>query len=280
MRKSFLPVLFILLLGLASCGDEQADVTPPSLDLVSIDPKLKTLEICGNPDEQSLRLSTRDTLQITLDIQDDGGLSQLKLDIHQNFDCHGHGGQAPGFSIPDRENATTDWERLQLIELDGVEEEFFLQLVPPTNGTAGNYHLSFRALDLSGNESSFDQIYNVVLQNSADTTAPQLTLNAFPQAAATLNRGDNYDFSGFLSDNQILSNGGNALVFLTYRPIDSEIWVTGPFQPMTAEELTETFTLNFIPPTTITKGSYEIAVWGFDGVRNIALSWKNTYEIE
>lgn len=279
MKLSFQAGLLFLLLFSWGCGDESGDLEPPQLNLLEIQPALETLEICGTSDAKSLRLTDTNTLYITINISDNEGLSQLKLDIHQNFDCHGHGGQAPGFSPPQSDALTKDWEQLQLIDLEGANQEHSLELNTPVNPTAGNYHLSLRALDLSGNESTFDQIYNVVVENSRDILPPSLIVSDFPNPAESLTRGNTYTFSGNVMDDQNLGEGGNAIIFLTYKSSNSEIWTTGPYLPLTAAETQELFTLNFIPPTTITRGTYEIALWAYDGVRNIANPWSQTFEI-
>lgn len=257
-----------LLAVLAGCGGT-ADVEPPELRILSAEPAAGPGWICGVVEPEVYALSGGDTLALSLELTDNEGLSQLKVDIHGNFDCHGHARLAG----PD----TEDWSVLDLIDLEGTARTLDLRLPAPANPTAGAYHFQFRLVDAAGNEAPEPFVYSINLGNAADTVAPLLT--ATDPAAGTglsLARGASRDFALRLEDDRPLGEGGNGRVELRYiRAANGNSFLADALDFGPAEGALATPTLTLTVPTTVIPGAYTVEARAWDGVRNEAarLSW-------
>lgn len=263
-----------LIFSLSSCGGDDNDNSPPEITVNSSTPEPVSAEICGILENDVFKLYSSDTLTMRLSIEDNEALSQLKLDIHNNFDCHGHGGgQAPGFDPPDVANQTEDWTILDIIDLSGSSQELNLDFPVPANVTAGTYHLGIQAVDAAGNESAFSNIYDLKVWNLSDTIAPEITLDGPTEGELDLSRGETVTFKGQVTDNRSLEEGGNAVVFLTYEKISSGNHFTGPFSVIqSGGGKEEAFNIEFAFPQSATVGAYKLYVNAHDAVRNKAES--------
>ena len=166
------PILFI------ACGGDN-DLSPPEIEVIESIPPLSQQLICGEL-EEGYKLYSGDTLIMDLRITDNEELSELKVDIHDNFDCHGHGGnRAPGFETPDISQETTDWTLLNINELSGSEQELQLSIAVPENVTAGFYHFALQVVDAAGNEAESELIYDLNVKNRRDTIPPFVNSSIF-----------------------------------------------------------------------------------------------------
>ena len=68
--------------------------------------------------------------------RDNEALSQYKVDIHNNFDCHGHA------------RSTQDWTVLEVLDIEGTEQRVSRSLSVPDDVTAGNYHFHVQVIML------------------------------------------------------------------------------------------------------------------------------------
>jgi hypothetical protein len=261
---------FILLLG--SCVDESQDMDAPVIELMDSRPPLRSMEICGQPDDRVLYLKDHRELQLDIRVTDNTEIAELKWDIHNNFDCHGHGGgSAPGFMPPAVDQQTEDWSMLRVDEVNRASHTVEEVLQVPDNVTAGNYHFGLQAVDQSGNTSPFADVFSIRVFNSSDTVAPELEVIEPVDRSLEASQSERITFRGELSDNQELGNGGNAIVFLTYRKANSTNSFTGPYAVVPAEHGTEfSFDIEWNIPTTLTTGDYIVNIQGHDGVRNTA----------
>lgn len=97
---------------------------------------------------------------------DNEALSQYKIDIHDNFDGHSH-----------EKYIANIWNRIFIENIGGTSFNENKSIPIPDSTAAGWYHFLVTVVDESGNQSetAFRSIY---IQNSADTSHPQLTVNA------------------------------------------------------------------------------------------------------
>ena len=274
MMKTYALFLLVLPLLFVGCGGEEVDVTAPSMKILSLTPEPTASEVCGAVEDSVFFLTGGETLQAELLFSDNAALSQYKIDIHNNFDCHGHGGAAvPSVPIPDVASQTTDWSVLNLNDLSGNSEQVTLQLTPPANVTAGTYHFQIQVVDESGNDNPMANFYTIKAINPDDAEAPQLSLSSPSAGSLSYARGEEAVFTGQVSDNYSLSEGGNGIVFLSYTDLSSgntfaarDAFVT--FDASTGKDAE--FEIRFTVPNTIQPGDYRFRIDAHDGVRNVA----------
>ena len=253
--RILLPTLMALLLYTA-CESEGVDVTPPSIEVQSFTPAPTKAIICGAEEDSVFNLSGGGALSFIVNFKDDGALSQYKIDIHNNFDCHGHGGAAtPGISIPGISNQTTDWTVLDIVALAGQEGTVDRSLSVPENVTAGTYHFQIQVLDEAGNDDPLANFYSLKILNLTDTVAPMLSASA-PSGSFSVAKGEKVNFKGEVTDNFSLSDGGNGLLFLSYTDLSSGNTFTSnavfPFDDTV--DKTYSFDFEYTVPNTLVSG--------------------------
>jgi hypothetical protein len=267
------PFLVILLLSLATllgaaCNPD-VDITPPEIEVLSFDPAPAEREVCGSLEPQVFWIGGGDSLKLDLLLKDDQELSQYKLDIHENFDCHGHAGK------------TEDWSLLEVVDISGTEFRLQRSLPVPEDVTAGNYHFGIQLVDAAGNNGGFQNIFSVALFNPADSIAPQLSLDEPAAAAFSLKRGETLLLRGRVEDNQPLGQGGNGRLRLQYVDEASgnrfipEEWFFDPGSGTTSD-----FDYTFEIPLTWLPGSYSFSLYAFDGVNNAGVAQQFVIEVE
>lgn len=154
MKKSIFFLFTLIVIAAISCKKD-TPVHPgdglypekPIIEILSVSPGTITAEICGQQDERVIELSTGQSLELRFNIKARAGLSQYKIDIHSNFDCHSH---RLGESA-----ATVPWKVLDIVALSGQEITETQTLKVPENATAGNYHFMMQALDNEGYEAEY-----------------------------------------------------------------------------------------------------------------------------
>lgn len=209
----------------------------------------------------------------SLRFADDRSLSQYKVDIHNNFDCHGHGGSAaPGVAVPNVSNQTEDWTVLDIKGLSGEAAEEQLQLQVPTDVTSGIYHFQIQVIDEAGNDNPLANFYSIRAINPTDGEAPTLTVSSPSQTSFTAAKGSTVTFSGTVADNYSLSEGGNGIVFLSYTDLSSgNTFSTGAYVAFDAGvEKDYNFDFEYTIPQTLKAGNFRFRVDAHDGVRNTA----------
>lgn len=172
--KRVLIVLSILSLGIVSC--KKTDKTKPTVSIIS--PAEGTTVIAGQ------------NIIFDLLMFDEGGLSQVKIDIHDDFNGHGHKSTIIPFS------------KIQVENLSGTEISRQIEVFIPDTAAAGPYHVSIEVVDLSGNL-SVPLYREIIIKNLLDTIAPQLTIDS-PVNGQTVNAGASIQFKGQATDNILL----------------------------------------------------------------------------
>jgi hypothetical protein len=235
-----------------SCKTD-SDNTAPKIELLSVSPQLGSGIVCGVIEENNvINLNSTDSLKLELRLTDNKGLSQLKIDIHENFDCHGH-------------KAVSPWQVLNLIDLSGTEQILSLGIPVPTTATAGVYHFQIRLLDESGNEAGGTEAYSIRLLNNADTSAPTAVVNLPIADTFSLNRGDLLNFEIRAEDNNDLGGGRAELIYFTTsgNKIKADTYT---FEPGLGA--IRVVNLEYLLPTTLTRGDYAFFVRVFDAYGN------------
>lgn len=251
-----------------SCTDP--DTTEPTVEVLSTIPATAPAIVCGEMEDFVVTLSSTDTLVVEFKVSDDVELSQYKLDIHQNFDCHGHSGKVE----------TTDWYALEIADLQGSEQTINLEIPVPQDVTSGTYHFSLQVTDVSGNSADL-VFYSLNVTNASDTEAPTLVVTTPANSSFSAQKGDPINFQGSVTDNLDLGAGNNGKLELRY-------WNTNN---QTVNELyTEDFessagtTINFdfdaVVPVTTPDGTYIFELRSFDAVNNPSNTVEFTVQID
>ena len=257
MKYVFLALIIAFLGFCFSCGTSENDFTKPQLIVLENTSTAVTDSICGTLQNNVIVLVSGQNLVLALALTDDMGLSQLKVDIHDNYNCHGHS------------NKTDDWYLQDLIDLGGLSETITKKYTAPTNPTAGNYHLILQLIDQSGNEAE-PVYYNLKVINSSDTIAPQLKILEPKAKTMQIIKGQEIDFFIIVNDNELLNNSQNAAVFLYYFDNKSqnrfllEEWDL-------SNEASREFALQYkfiVPQTWSTGNSYKLIFSASDAINN------------
>ena len=143
--------------------DDPAPVTPgvngPLITVTEISVPQTTATVCSVSYSNVLKVAAGATLQMKMRFQSNRELSQYKIDVHSNFDCHSHG----------RIAAVSDaWELSQTVNLSGTDTVITANLPVPADAAAGNYDFIIRLLDTTGNEADFVE-YKVIVFHTDDT---------------------------------------------------------------------------------------------------------------
>jgi len=260
-------VIFLSLLGWLGCKQE-VDVEPPTAELILFDPVPREGLICGATQPQVFFLASGQSLQFEWIFRDNEALSQYKVDIHHNFDCHGHA-----------RSETEDWSVFEVVDISGTEQRVSRTLDVPENVTAGAYHFHVQVIDEAGNESPFSQFYDVRLVNTIDTVAPQLAVSFPEENELSVAREQELRFVGSVRDNYSLGEGGNGGLVLTYQGVNSGnlFEATRIEWPQGQGDRAE-FDFSFAIPRTLVPGPYEFVLSAFDGVNNE--SSRKRYRVE
>ena len=273
MKKIIVLGLVALLSLFASCGKGGVDVASPFMEIISLTPSPSASDICGTQEDTVFHLRGGEDLRFDVVFKDDAGLSQYKIDIHNNFDCHGHGaGTAPGVTVPNVDQLTIDWSVLDIQDLFGENQTISRTLSVPENVTAGNYHFQVQVLDEAGNDNPLANFYALKILNPKDEVTPVISINEPANAAFSVAEGEQIVFKGTVTDNYSLSEGGNGILFLSYTDLSSgNTFSTNAVEVFdNSVDTIFNFELSFQVPTTLKKGAYLFTLGANDGVRNIA----------
>jgi hypothetical protein len=249
---------------LFSCGGN-ADLEAPQIEFISQQPLPVEDQICGHTEAFVYHLWQSDPFEIVLKVSDNEALGELKIDIHPNYDCHGHA------RLSDN---TEDWSVLDIRALEGSEQEVSIILQAPANPTAGTYHFSIQAVDAKGNDNPNQVVRSIVLHHGGDEIAPSLSISAPSESSLILNRGDVFNVQGTLSDNLALGSGGNAAVTLSYiRMASGNKFEAEHLDIPSSATDSYPFSMNFEIPQSLVKGEYQFVLEAWDGVNNKAQSY-------
>lgn len=265
-------ILFLFIVILYSCNTDVDDVKP-ELRLTDFSIQPKTEEICGSLENNVFNVISGDLLYLTATFSDNEALSQYKIDIHNNFDCHGHSGSAfPSVVVPITNTKTIDWSYLEVFDIEGTEAVKRIELKVPQNVTAGNYHFSFQLIDKAGNDAENNIIYSIRALNEKDTVSPILEIIEPENSSFKVKKGETIIFKGSITDNYSLSEGGNGIVFLSYiNQSSGNAFSTDSYTLFNQDvDKQANLDLKFVVPQVLSSGRYNFVLLAFDGVRNVS----------
>lgn len=271
--KIFKIIALIVIVQLTACNVPDTDLTPPTIEEISYEPAPDADEICSTQEPVVFGLTGGDELIFDVVFNDDVGLSQYKVDIHNNFDCHGHGGGvAPSPSAPNVENQTNDWSIQDVRDISGMSVPVRRVLNVPQNVTAGNYHFHIQVLDQSGNDVPFANFYSLKVKNSLDVVPPVINIQQPATNSIAIQKGNTIRFVGQVTDNLSLSEGGNGILYLSNTDLSSGNTLSTNTYFQFDETVDDTFDFDFeyTVPQTLVAGSYRFSLGANDGVRNVA----------
>lgn len=251
--KDYYFLLFFCLL-IAACNEPEIDVESPTITIQSISPNTTSGLVCGATEDKVIYIKSTDSVIVDFSFSDNQSLSQYKIDIHNNFDCHGH-----------RSPKTSSWTLQRIEPLSGTQNNIREVITVPENATAGFYHFHVQLLDESGNQAPIF-LYSLSIQNRRDTVPPSITLSQ-PTSSITTNNGNNITVQGNLTDNASLEHGKIELIYFTPSGNKS-----------TAETIqldanagnNYAYTFNYTIPNSLVSGAYDFEVRAYDGVGNLA----------
>ncbi len=272
---NLIKIKYIVLVGILifmGCEDN-IDLTSPTMEVVQYLPTPSEDVICGTIEPTVFNLTGGDELAFDVVFNDDQALSQYKIDIHNNFDCHGHGlGGGAIDVVPNVNNETEDWTVLDIQDISGLSSVVSRVLDVPSNVTSGNYHFQIQVIDESGNDNPAANVFALKIKNPLDDVAPILNVTDPLESTFTIEKGQTISFAGQVTDERSLSDGGNGVLYLTYTRLESgNTFVTDQVFPFdqTIDKLYE-FNFEYEVPLQLVNGDYLFSVGANDGVRNVA----------
>lgn len=265
MNKLFFPLLLSAVLfacekDIPTPPESKNEGLPerPELSILKISPQIQTLEVCGEEDPNSIALSSTDTLILTFNLQALHGMSQYKIDIHNNFDCHAHGRIAKATGTP--------WQVLDVVDIEGQDITITKKLPVPENVQAGNYHFMLQALDLKGNEAEW-VLYSLKVQNGSDIQSPEIEITDPLTDSVSISNTENVNIEMNISDNEDLYGGR---VDVTYHnSAGTEFTAEQYYFPEgVGSEIGYDFSFTF--PLSPASGTYTFIIKAYDAVGNEA----------
>lgn len=272
MKANYLFVALVMVFFAMSCGNKKVDLIPPTIDVISYTPAPIKDEICGTEDPNVFRLTGGEDLIFDVLFKDNESLAEYKIDIHNNFDCHGHGGGvAPKIVVPNVNNQTNDWTVLDIQKISGLQAPVKRSLTVPENVTAGNYHFHIQVIDESGNDSPFSNYYSLKVKNPLDDVPPVINATQPSMNSFSIKKGESIKFSGQVTDNRSLSDGGNGILYLAYTDLSSgNSFSTDQSFPFDKDvEKMYSFDFDYTVPLTLKSGKYRFSLGTNDGLRNV-----------
>jgi hypothetical protein len=257
MLRVYVALLLLILVFISCVKEGEVDRIPPDLKVISWSPEPTPSVVCGSLEQVVFRVSDLDTIKMLIEFLDAGGLSEVKIDIHNNFDCHGH------------RSDTRDWLLQKIIPLSGSKQIKEITLPVPQNATAGSYHFGLLVSDMAGNVTDQTFFYSVQIVNHADTIPPVMQVISPDSDELIVTRGEEIQIEVFVEDNRPLYLGGNAKVLVLFRRgASGNILIQERIDLSKVDSNTSNGNLTFAVPSTWPKGNYDMILIPYDGVRN------------
>lgn len=144
-------LLAICSVCLPACdNDEKGDVTKPVIDLIE-------------PEEGAvLKIGNGKGVHFEMNLSDDVMLRSYKINIHNNFDHHGHDSRAAG-----EKNTAFTFDKVY--DVSGLKNTkvHHRDIVIPADAAPGDYHLMVWCTDAAGNQTEVAR--NIVLSADGGT---------------------------------------------------------------------------------------------------------------
>jgi len=249
--------LLILVFAFGACKDKKGQSElkneKPTIGIVSQSVPTISEYLCNASFDNVIKVFTGDTIRFVFSFVAHNPLSQYKIDIHNNFDCHAHGKSVP-------------WSVLKLIDLSGNNATVEETLVVPEDASVGNYHLMIRLLDVYGLEAEVKE-FNLIILNSDDMQEPVIELSS-PTENSTFQHGEKVNFIGTITDNKSLKNSRYELKFT-----DSDDQTYNLYEIFYPSETINTYSIDtfYNIGTFISKGNGFFTIKAYDEANNYGI---------
>ena len=140
---------------LMGCSDKDNNLSKPEIHVENVTPAVTSDSVCDHLVDNVIIAHQSETLAFTFHLVGENELSQLKIDIHENSDCHDH----------DHAHKTVPFETIIIKELSGTEVHLTESIVIPADAKESNYHVDIKLLDKLGNEGETVE-YHLVIHGS------------------------------------------------------------------------------------------------------------------
>lgn len=159
--KKLLTLFGLSILVLAACKKKDTNGGPEAgAPVITIHTALSADTICGEQEDNVLKISVKDTLRLSFTLHGETELSQYKIDVHENQPCHHHEhGEMPPAGPLDEDHF---WHVSKVVDLSVKHFEGEEIFVFEDGITLGNYHLTIKLIDKNGKEAPEKEL-NVVL---------------------------------------------------------------------------------------------------------------------
>jgi len=273
-------VFSLLLLLHSACKPKKDKVEPysqfpekPVIEIVYTIPVMGSDFVCGIKDDRTIKLNSSGVFKLEFNLKAKEGLSQYKIDIHNNFDCHAHkiAFDSENYkNVPLNTNAQkvsgTSWKVLKIIDIEGQQKNIVEELQLPSDVIAGNYHFMIQCVDTKGNEASF-VIYNLKVENTGDLEPANIQIVNPSTDSIAVNKGDNVYFSILATDNQNLDEGRIELTYLN--PSSTEFTVDQHYFPI-GEGKSASYNYTYMIPNFSSIGVHIFVIKVYDKVGNVS----------
>lgn len=256
-RNTFYTAIIFTFIGFA-CTEESAisegpDTHKPIITVLESTPVAQDQRICKSMESNVISATTGSDIILNLEFSDDSNLSQYKIDIHNNFDCHAHG-----------RVAASSWQLLKIENISGKTVNVEEVIRVPEDVLAGDYHLQILCLDALGNEAE-PVIYSVKVENAIDNIPPVLSLSEPSSGSVSIAKGADLNFKGTVTDNHSLANGK---IEITYTdPGGTEFFPIQEFFPE-IQGTEAAIDLTFVVPAAAASGKHEFVIKAYDTYNN------------
>lgn len=241
---------------LSGCSNDATDIANPQITVIETVPTVSSGEVCGEMSDRVITVNADESLSLTIRYSDDIELAQAKVDIHSNFDCHGHG-KVDGQNV---------WQVLETIDLDGSETQINRVFTPPVDVRPGDYHLGLMLVDASGN-SSAPTYYDIKVYSNEDTVPPIISLDS-PNTTDTYDKSQNLVISGTVTDETEMAFGEITISLYDANGMEFNIIRNG-FGEESRLEAPFSFEYGF--PAIFASGTCSIRIEATDGLNNQAV---------
>ncbi len=273
-------ILFILLLLYSGCKSKKDKIEPdsefpekPVIEILYTVPAVGSSFICGIADERTIKLNSSGVFKLEFNLKAKEGLSQYKIDLHNNFDCHTHkiALETDEFTKNKTNESTlkvtsTSWKILKIVDIEGQQRTITEELTIPPDVIAGNYHFMIQCVDVKGNEASF-VVYNLKIENIEDLEPATIQIVSPSSDSIALNKGDNVNFSILVIDNQNLDKGRIEITYLN--PSSTEFTLDQYYFPV-GEGESGSYNYSYLIPSFSSIGVHLFIIKVYDKVGNIS----------
>lgn len=147
-------VTFLIASTILACNSSNDPVPiteKPTISVKSINQSVIEAEVCESIQNNVIKINAGTDLVFELNFKAKNELSQYKIDIHENTDCHDHG-----------ERPLSEFHYSNISPLSGKEMAQTVTISIPADADKTNYHLEIQAVDVTGMESDHTEYHLII----------------------------------------------------------------------------------------------------------------------